>query len=117
MDFIDEMANVLRSNNYEIKPALEYFFLSDHFYDANFIGSNIQNPIQLYLGSLKRMKLNTQPFDINFFGEIQNHLGLVLFEPPDVNGWIGYRSWLNSNTLPTRKAMLCALVDHEKSIW
>ena len=53
MDFIDEMANVLRSNNYEIKPALEYFFLSDHFYDANFIGSNIQNPIQLYLGSLK----------------------------------------------------------------
>ncbi len=113
MDFIDEMANVLRSNNYEIKPALEYFFLSDHFYDANFIGSNIQNPIQLYLGSLKRMKLNTQPFDINFFGEIQNHLGLVLFEPPDVNGWLGYRSWLNSNTLPTRKAMLCALVDHE----
>ena len=57
--------------------------------------------------------MNTQPFDINFFGEIQNHLGLVLFEPPDVNGWIGYRFWLNSNTLPTRKAMLCALVDHE----
>ena len=38
---------------------------------------------------------------------------MILFEPPDVNGWVGYRSWINSNTLPLRKAMLCALVDHE----
>ena len=38
---------------------------------------------------------------------------MVLFEPPDVNGWIGYRTWINSNTLPLRKAMLCALIDHE----
>ena len=113
MNFIDEMANVLRTNNYEIKSALEYFFSSDHFYNSNFAGSNIQNPIQLYLGSLKRLKMDTQPFDINFFREIQNHLGMILFEPPDVNGWVGYRSWINSNTLPLRKAMLCALVDHQ----
>ena len=113
MEFICEMANVLRNNNYELKPALEYFFLSEHFYDTNFKGANIQNPVQLYLGSLKKLKMHDQPFDINFFCEIQNHLGMVLFEPPDVNGWIGYRTWINSNTLPLRKAMLCALVDHE----
>ncbi len=113
MEFIDEMANVLRNNNYELKPALEYLFSSEHFYDTNFKGANIQNPVQLYLGSLKKLKMHDQPFDINFFCEIQNHLGMVLFEPPDVNGWIGYRTWINSNTLPLRKAMLCALVDHE----
>ena len=111
--FIDEMANVLRNNNYELKPALEYLFSSEHFYDTNFKGANIQNPVQLYLSSLKKLKMHDQPFDINFFCEIQNHLGMVLFEPPDVNGWIGYRTWINSNTLPLRKAMLCALVDHE----
>ena len=111
--FIDEMANVLRNNNYELKPALEYLFSSEHFYDTNFKGANIQNPVQLYLGSLKKLKMHDQPFDINFFCEIQNHLGMVLFEPPDVNGWIGYRTWINSNTLPLRKAMLCALIDHE----
>ena len=113
MEFIDEMANVLRNNNYELKPALEYLFSSEHFYDTNFKGANIQNPVQLYLSSLKKLKMHDQPFDINFFCEIQNHLGMVLFEPPDVNGWIGYRTWINSNTLPLRKAMLCALVDHE----
>ena len=113
MEFIDEMANVLRNNNYELKPALEYLFSSEHFYDTNFKGANIQNPVQLYLGSLKKLKMHDQPFDINFFCEIQNHLGMVLFEPPDVNGWIGYRTWINSNTLPLRKAMLCALIDHE----
>ena len=26
MNFIDQMANILRNNNYELKPALEYFF-------------------------------------------------------------------------------------------
>ena len=113
MGFIDEIANVLRNNNYELKPALEYLFSSEHFYDTNFKGANIQNPVQLYLSSLKKLKMHDQPFDINFFCEIQNHLGMVLFEPPDVNGWIGYRTWINSNTLPLRKAMLCALIDHE----
>ena len=113
IEFINEMANVLRNNNYELKPALEYLFSSEHFYDTNFEGANIQNPVQLYLGSLKKLKMHDQPFDINFFCEIQNHLGMVLFEPPDVNGWIGYRTWINSNTLPLRKVMLCALIDHE----
>ena len=113
MEFIENMAEILRSNNYELKPALEYFFSNEHFYHSDFIGSNIQNPVQLYLGSIKRLKMENQPFDINFFTEIQNHLNMILFEPPDVNGWVGYRSWINSNTLPLRKAMLCALVDHE----
>ena len=111
--FIDEMANVLRNNNYDLKPALEHLFSSEHFYDTNFKGANIQNPVQLYLSSLKKLKMHDQPFDINFFCEIQNHLGMVLFEPPDVNGWIGYRTWINSNTLPLRKAMLCALINHD----
>ena len=113
LDFIDGMADILRSNDYEIKPALEYLFSSEHFYDPMFNGSNIQNPVQLYLGTIKRLKMEEQPFDTNFFTEIQDHLDMILFEPPDVNGWLGYRAWINSNTLPLRKAMLCALVNHE----
>ena len=112
-DFIESMADILRTNDYEIKPALEYLFTNDHFYDSTFVGANIQNPVQLYLGAIKRLKMEYQPFDTNYFNEIQYHLGMVLFEPPDVNGWIGYRSWLNSNTLPLRKVLLFALIIHE----
>ena len=113
MEFVNSMADILRSSDYEIKPALEYLFSSEHFYNNEFVGSNIQNPVQLYLGSIRRLKMENQPFDNDYFSEIQNHLSMILFEPPDVNGWVGYRSWINSNTLPSRKAMLCALVDHE----
>ena len=112
-DFINNMADVLRTNDYEIKPVLEFLFTNDHFYDSTFVGANIQNPVQLYLGAIKRLKMEYQPFDTNYFNEIQYHLGMVLFEPPDVNGWIGYRSWLNSNTLPLRKVLLFALIIHE----
>ena len=37
-------------------------------------------------------------------------LGMTPLEPPDVNGWIGYRSWINSITLPLRKLVGCSLV-------
>ena len=83
LDFIDGMASVLRSNNYEIKPALEYLFSSEHFYDPTFYGTNVQNPVQLYLGTIKRLKMEEQPFDTDYFTEIQNHLDMILFEPPD----------------------------------
>ena len=112
-DFIESMADVLRTNDYEIKPALEYLFTNDHFYDSNYIGANIQNPVQLFLGSIKRLNMQDQPFDYDFFYNVQHALDMILFEPPDVNGWIGYRSWINSNTFPMRKALLCSLVTGE----
>ena len=112
-DFIESMADVLRTNDYEIKPVLEYLFTNDHFYDPAYVGANIQNPVQLFLGSIKRLNMQNQPFDSDFFYNVQHALNMILFEPPDVNGWTGYRSWINSNTFPMRKALLCSLVTGE----
>ena len=38
-------------------------------------------------------------------------MGMVLFYPPDVNGWTGHRAWVNSITLPIRKLMATRFVD------
>ena len=57
--------------------------------------------------------MQDQPFDSDFFYNVQHALNMILFEPPDVNGWTGYRSWINSNTFPMRKALLCSLVTGE----
>ena len=34
-----------------------------------------------------------------------------MFLPPDVSGWPGYRTWINTYTLPWRKTFTGALVD------
>ena len=108
--FVNEMANILRSNNYEIKPTMEFLLTSNHFFNPIFRGANIQNPNSLLLGTIKRLKMQNQNYPNQFFDKSQNFLGMTMFEPPDVNGWIGYRSWINSNTLPMRKAILCSLI-------
>ena len=38
-------------------------------------------------------------------------MGMVLFYPPDVNGWTGYRSWINSITLPFRKMVVSQIAN------
>ena len=34
-----------------------------------------------------------------------------MFIPPDVSGWAGYRTWINTYTLPWRKTFTNAVVD------
>ena len=46
----------------------------------------------------------------SFFLRSLEFLGMTPLEPPDVNGWTGYRSWINSITLPVRKLINSALV-------
>ena len=111
--FIEEMADILRSNNYEIKPLMEFLLTSDHFFDPAFRGANIQNPNTMLLGSIRRLGMQNQNYPNQFFDLVQYYLGMIMFEPPDVNGWLGYRSWINSNTLPMRKVTLCSLITGE----
>lgn len=114
--FVSEMADILRSNNYEIKPAIEFLFTSDHFHEPTFWGASISNPNQMITGTIKRLNMENQNFPNRFFSDIQYALGMQMFEPPDVNGWIGYHSWINSNTFPFRKVILRSLITGESPI-
>ena len=43
-----------------------------------------------------------------FFQEL---FGQAIFYPPDVSGWLGYRNWINTYTLPYRKLFTNAVID------
>ena len=107
---VEEMADVLRDNNYEIRPALEFLFKSEHFYDNNYRGALIQNPIGFLPGLIRKFGMQNFTFPDGFLLRSVGVLGMTPLEPPDVNGWIGYRSWINSITLPLRKLVGCSLV-------
>ena len=67
-------------------------------------------------GTIKRLNMENQNFPNRFFSDIQFALGMQMFEPPDVSGWLGYHSWINSNTFPFRKVILCSLITGESPI-
>jgi hypothetical protein len=98
--FITQMANVLRTNNYEMKPLLRFMLLSDHFYQASFRASHIKDPQELMVGSLKGLQVKT-PDIVNLY-DMAKILQMQLFQPPNVAGWPGQRDWISSTTYSYR---------------
>jgi hypothetical protein len=111
---INEMANILRTGNYEIAPLLKTLFKSKLFYSDDVISSLVKSPIDLMLGGIKLMNII---FDASVITTRLNYLiaqassaGQYVLDPPNVQGWVGYRQWLSTISMPTRSAFAESLV-------
>jgi uncharacterized protein (DUF1800 family) len=111
------LANLFRTNNYEIKPVLSALLKSEHFFDTLSRGCQIKNPIDLVVGLCREFNIAFQPasdyisnyglynYLVGWLANMQQNLG----DPPDVSGWKAYyqepqfyQIWINSDTLPKR---------------
>jgi uncharacterized protein (DUF1800 family) len=97
---ISQMADVFYSANYEIRPLLEFVFLSDWFYDDKNIGNLVKSPVELLIGLNRQFYINYQNPEVLI--QFQRALGQVLFRPPNVAGWPGGRNWIDSSSLMYR---------------
>ena len=97
---IEWMAERFYQSRYNIGALMEDVFTSDWFYHERNIGSRIKSPIELLAGIQRMlpMKLENEESLI----VIQRILGQMLFYPPNVSGWPGGRSWIDSSTLMMR---------------
>jgi uncharacterized protein (DUF1800 family) len=100
MDHVKQMADLFYNANYEIKPLLEFVFLTDWFYDDKNIGNLIKSPIEILIGLNRQFYISYQNPDIVI--HFQQILGQELFRPPSVAGWPGGRRWIDSSTLMYR---------------
>jgi uncharacterized protein (DUF1800 family) len=103
---IEALAKTLRDNNWELKPVLAELLKSAHFFDEENVGADIKSPNDYLIGMMRSLgvavdELNTQAF--YYLGVAGSQ---VLFDPPNVKGWLGYRSWLTTTTLPQRNASI-----------
>jgi len=117
---VESLAKVLRANNYEIRPVLQRMLLSTRFMDPNYRGALVSDPIDRTVGSMRTLRVEGIDFVVDhpewhpegaWTLYSMDVLGQMLFEPPNVGGWPGYRNWLNSLTLPWRKTLDVGLVD------
>ncbi len=113
---VDALADILRENDYEIKPMLEALFKSELFFDENFRGAkygggivHVLSPIrQMYITDIVPPEGETRNRVLLMFQEL---FGQAVLYPPDVSGWLGYRNWINTFTLPYRKLFTNAVID------
>ena len=116
-NIITPLANILRTNNYEIKPVLNALLKSEHFFDVLAKGCQIKSPVDLVVGLCREFNVAFQPatdyitnygmnnYLVNWVSNMQQNIG----DPPDVSGWKAYYQepqfyeiWINSDTLPKR---------------
>jgi uncharacterized protein (DUF1800 family) len=99
-DHIKQMADVFYSSGYELKPLLEFVFTADWFYNDKNIGNLIKSPVDFLVGLNRQFYIKYQ--NPGVLMQFQRTLGQVLFRPPNVAGWPGGKTWIDSSSLMYR---------------
>jgi uncharacterized protein (DUF1800 family) len=94
---ISELADRFYQSGYVVAALLEDILTADWFYTETNIGNRIKSPVELLAGMQHSLGLVFQQRQSLIF--VQRTLGQVLLYPPNVAGWAGGRSWIDSSSL------------------
>ena len=95
------LGRTFRDSGYQVKPLMKQVLLSKDFYSAPSMATQIKSPVQLVVSTYRKLGLREVP-TIPDFGRMTGGLGQTLFNPPNVAGWAGGRTWITPSTLMQR---------------
>jgi uncharacterized protein (DUF1800 family) len=94
---VEALAETLRKHNFEVRPVLARLFRSAEFYSRRSRGNMIKSPVQLVAGTLRLLRVD--PGESSACVTIAGRMGQDLFNPPNVKGWEGGKTWISTSTL------------------
>ncbi|MBL0134747.1 MAG: DUF1800 domain-containing protein [Chitinophagaceae bacterium] len=97
---VDELSKKFFQSNYNISELMASIFSSEWFYDAKNIGNKIKSPIELLAGMQRVLPMEWKNPETVLL--LQRLLGQILFYPPNVAGWPGGKTWIDSSSLMLR---------------
>jgi uncharacterized protein (DUF1800 family) len=108
---VEWLANRFYSSDYDIGKLMDDIFTSSWFYDEKNIGVQIKSPIELLAGIRRMLPMKLENEDSQLL--LQRVLGQVLFYPPNVAGWPGGKSWIDSSSLMVRMRIPLMINDED----
>ncbi|MDQ3049702.1 MAG: DUF1800 domain-containing protein [Bacteroidota bacterium] len=111
---INELSNKFYASGYDLDALMKNIFTSEWFYDEINTGSQIKSPLVLLTGIIRNFHIKFE----NPMMPVQLYkiLGQQLFDPPNVAGWSGGKSWIDSSTLLYRMRLPELLLQEAESI-
>jgi uncharacterized protein (DUF1800 family) len=106
-DQLEPLASQLRHDQLAMLPTLRRIVTSRLMMHPWCEGRKIRSPVELTMGFLKALDAMTS---WDWIAQQVRQVGQGLFEPPNVEGWEGGRSWINSATLLGRANLIEGLV-------
>ena len=97
---VQNLSKFFYDSKYDIEQLMRKIFQADWFYAQENIGARIKSPIELIAGLQRQLNMRFLTEEAPLF--IQKLLGQLLLFPPNVAGWAGGRSWIDSSTLLSR---------------
>lgn len=95
--------------DFSLAKLLPAFFGSRLFFAPEFRGNFIKSPVHFYLGLVQDLDLAPAPLPRRVIGALRQ-MGQVPYQAPNVRGWVGGRTWVNSATLAARRAVVADLL-------
>lgn len=103
--FIDELAVVFAGSGFQIRALAKAMFTSEHFFDPAIRGVQIKTPFEFVVGMQRQLGLDVAD-PMSWMAKMDQ----PVFDPPNVSGWPGYRSWISTNTYPIRRQFADILI-------
>jgi uncharacterized protein (DUF1800 family) len=96
---LEPLAAQLRSSGFDVRSTVSAILRSRVFFSAQAYRQKIKSPVDYVVGLAARLDGGVSTQEL---AGAMDGLGQSLFEPPNVAGWKGGRTWLNSATLVAR---------------
>jgi hypothetical protein len=97
---LEPLAERLRQSDYDIADLVGTMLRSRHFFSEYAYRQRIKSPIEYALGLVRTVHPTESPRDLV---SPLDAMGQPLFAPPNVRGWVGGKTWLNSATVLARQ--------------
>ncbi len=97
---IETLCEGFFNSGYDMEKLMREIFSSEWFYDEKYIGSKIKSPIEFFTGMRRNFTIELDNEETWII--LQKILTQVLFRPPNVAGWKGGQSWIDSSTIMAR---------------
>jgi uncharacterized protein (DUF1800 family) len=99
-EIVAHLADTFQSKRYNVGAVVQEIFGLDAFYSDSAYRALVKSPAELVAQSLKATGADARSFTAA--AAAMAPMGQVLFYPPNVAGWPGGTSWINSSTLLSR---------------
>lgn len=102
IELINQLAQYFVDNDYNLYKLYKKLFTSNYFFSKELIGCQIKTPPEFLIGLQRMFGVDMDSFQQGKTRRYMNSLEQVLYDPPNVGSWKGYRTWINTTTYPLR---------------
>jgi hypothetical protein len=113
---LEPLCTSFRKSGYDMAGLVKTMLTSRHFYSGHAFQQRIKDPVEYVLGAVRAVyrrydeeAADYRPLPPQTLVRWVDAMGQLLFAPPNVKGWRGGRSWLNTATVLERANFATAL--------